>query len=116
MAVGRPRWTRGSGTHRVCPVGALAGREGYRRRRGFAKESGPEFPNRRPDAPGQNGRSGPFRLSCREFPGIRRTVGIDRECGRTSREDGGISVKLVRLVRKALPSKSLKSYAWYGWI
>ncbi|MER6759038.1 MULTISPECIES: tryptorubin family RiPP precursor [Actinomycetes] len=25
-------------------------------------------------------------------------------------------MKLVRLVRKALPSKSLKSYAWYGWI
>ncbi|MFD2466176.1 MULTISPECIES: tryptorubin family RiPP precursor [Amycolatopsis] len=25
-------------------------------------------------------------------------------------------MKLVRLVRKALPGKSLKSYAWYGWI
>jgi len=25
-------------------------------------------------------------------------------------------VKLVRLVKKALPKKSLKSYAWYGWI
>ncbi|WP_425386970.1 hypothetical protein [Amycolatopsis benzoatilytica] len=22
----------------------------------------------------------------------------------------------MRLVRKALPGKSLKSYAWYGWI
>ncbi|WP_410171999.1 tryptorubin family RiPP precursor [Amycolatopsis heterodermiae] len=25
-------------------------------------------------------------------------------------------MKLVRLVKKALPSKSLKAYAWYGWI
>ncbi|MEU7785609.1 tryptorubin family RiPP precursor [Amycolatopsis sp. NPDC049159] len=25
-------------------------------------------------------------------------------------------MKLVRLVKKALPKKSLKSYAWYGWI
>ncbi|MEV4143662.1 tryptorubin family RiPP precursor [Amycolatopsis sp. NPDC049691] len=25
-------------------------------------------------------------------------------------------VKLVRLVKKALPKKSLKAYAWYGWI
>ncbi|MER6872478.1 MULTISPECIES: tryptorubin family RiPP precursor [Amycolatopsis] len=116
MAVRWSGWARRSGAHRVRPVGALAGREGYRRRRGCAKEFGPEFPNRRPGAPKQNDRSGPFRLSSREFPGIRRTVGIGRECGRTSREDGGISVKLVRLVRKALPSKSLKSYAWYGWI
>ncbi|MEU0789069.1 MULTISPECIES: tryptorubin family RiPP precursor [Amycolatopsis] len=25
-------------------------------------------------------------------------------------------MKLVRLVKKALPKKSLKAYAWYGWI
>ncbi|MFJ1766958.1 tryptorubin family RiPP precursor [Amycolatopsis sp. NPDC088138] len=25
-------------------------------------------------------------------------------------------MKLVRLVKKALPAKSLKAYAWYGWI
>ncbi|WP_420802732.1 tryptorubin family RiPP precursor [Streptomyces adustus] len=23
---------------------------------------------------------------------------------------------LVRLVKKAMPEKSLKAYAWYGWI
>ncbi|MFC5118948.1 tryptorubin family RiPP precursor [Amycolatopsis halotolerans] len=116
MAVRRSGWARGPCAHRVRPVGALAGREGYRRLRVFAKKFGPEFPNRRPGAPEQNQPSGPFRLSWRSFPGIRRTVGSGRECGRTFREDGGISVKLVRLVRKALPSKSLKSYAWYGWI
>ncbi|WP_439381615.1 tryptorubin family RiPP precursor [Amycolatopsis lexingtonensis] len=31
-------------------------------------------------------------------------------------ELGRNPVKLVRLVKKALPKKSLKSYAWYGWI
>lgn len=25
-------------------------------------------------------------------------------------------MKLVRLVKKLTPAKSLKSYAWYGWI
>ncbi|WP_376741642.1 tryptorubin family RiPP precursor [Amycolatopsis balhimycina] len=25
-------------------------------------------------------------------------------------------MKLVRLVKKTLPKKSLKAYAWYGWI
>ncbi|MFE0021316.1 tryptorubin family RiPP precursor [Amycolatopsis sp. NPDC059021] len=29
---------------------------------------------------------------------------------------GGFPVKFVRLVKKVLPAKSLKSYAWYGWI
>ncbi|WP_370648133.1 tryptorubin family RiPP precursor [Amycolatopsis sp. FU40] len=116
MAVQRPGRARGPGAHRVCPVGALVSGEGYPRRLGLAKEFGPEFPNRRPGTPEQNRSSGPFRLSCREFAEIRRTVGIGRERGRSSGEGGGISVKLVRLVRKALPGKSLKSYAWYGWI
>jgi hypothetical protein len=31
-------------------------------------------------------------------------------------ELGRNPVKLVRLVKKALPKKSLKAYAWYGWI
>ncbi|MFC0112138.1 tryptorubin family RiPP precursor [Kibdelosporangium aridum] len=25
-------------------------------------------------------------------------------------------VKFVRLVKKVMPEKSLKAYAWYGWI
>ncbi|WP_442874436.1 tryptorubin family RiPP precursor [Amycolatopsis sp. NBC_00438] len=33
-----------------------------------------------------------------------------------SHERRRTSVKLVRLVKKALPAKSLKAYAWYGWI
>ncbi|MET8997280.1 tryptorubin family RiPP precursor [Amycolatopsis sp. NPDC004169] len=31
-------------------------------------------------------------------------------------ELGRNPVKLVRLVKKALPKRSLKAYAWYGWI
>ncbi|WP_221761439.1 tryptorubin family RiPP precursor [Amycolatopsis balhimycina] len=31
-------------------------------------------------------------------------------------ELGRNPVKLVRLVKKTLPKKSLKAYAWYGWI
>ncbi|GAB3150110.1 hypothetical protein GCM10027258_47700 [Amycolatopsis stemonae] len=31
-------------------------------------------------------------------------------------ELGRNPVRLVRLVKKALPKKSLKAYAWYGWI
>jgi len=25
-------------------------------------------------------------------------------------------MKIVRLVKRAMPKKSLKAYAWYGWI
>ncbi|MET0492075.1 MAG: tryptorubin family RiPP precursor [Actinoplanes sp.] len=25
-------------------------------------------------------------------------------------------MKIVRLVKRAMPRKSLKAYAWYGWI
>jgi len=25
-------------------------------------------------------------------------------------------MKLVRLVKRVMPAKSLKAYAWYGWI
>jgi hypothetical protein len=27
-----------------------------------------------------------------------------------------VGMKLVRLIRRVMPEKSLKSYAWYGWI
>jgi hypothetical protein len=36
--------------------------------------------------------------------------------GSLSHERRSHSMKLVRLVKKALPAKSLKAYAWYGWI
>ncbi|MFE6866211.1 tryptorubin family RiPP precursor [Kitasatospora sp. NPDC057692] len=30
--------------------------------------------------------------------------------------DGGAVMKLVHFVKKVMPEKSLKAYAWYGWI
>ncbi|WP_410625959.1 tryptorubin family RiPP precursor [Amycolatopsis sp. cmx-8-4] len=38
------------------------------------------------------------------------------DAGSLSHERRRTSVKLIRLVKKALPAKSLKAYAWYGWI
>ncbi|MGW2541902.1 tryptorubin family RiPP precursor [Kitasatospora sp. NPDC001574] len=32
------------------------------------------------------------------------------------RPSKGFSMKLVHFVRKAMPEKSLKAYAWYRWI
>ncbi|MFE7491473.1 tryptorubin family RiPP precursor [Kitasatospora sp. NPDC057541] len=29
---------------------------------------------------------------------------------------GGAVMKLVHFVKKVMPEKSLKAYAWYGWI
>ncbi|MFJ9949661.1 tryptorubin family RiPP precursor [Kitasatospora sp. NPDC091207] len=33
-----------------------------------------------------------------------------------SLSDGGTVMKLVHFVKKVMPEKSLKAYAWYGWI
>ncbi|MFE2726498.1 tryptorubin family RiPP precursor [Kitasatospora sp. NPDC059327] len=33
-----------------------------------------------------------------------------------SPSDGGTVMKLVHFVKKVMPEKSLKAYAWYGWI
>ncbi|MEU6327374.1 tryptorubin family RiPP precursor [Streptomyces sp. NPDC047049] len=51
------------------------------------------------------------------MPGI--LSGLDVSCRRTSipfTMQMEVLMKLVRIVKKFRPEKSLKAYAWYGWI
>lgn len=51
------------------------------------------------------------------MPGI--LPGLDICCRRTGISFAiqlGVLMKLIRMVKKFRPEKSLKAYAWYGWI
>jgi hypothetical protein len=44
--------------------------------------------------------------------------GVDFTCSDqpVNKSHGGLVMKLVHFVKKLMPEKSLKAYAWYGWI